>query len=102
MTCKTNDWRIAPAGTFTDDFDWRFKLEKGDTIDCMDDELDWYKSTVLDTRVVSNQEGQQFKQIYVGYRIYDEEGSKEDEDNRKFFGWSNKYDSWCNVTEPTV
>lgn len=68
----------------------------------MDDEKDWYKSTVLDTRIINNSEGEQIKQIYVGFRIYDEEGSKDDEDGRKFFGWSNKYDSWYSVTETTV
>ena len=42
-----NDPKIAPLGTFTDDYDWRETLNEMDTIDCMDNERDWYKSTVL-------------------------------------------------------
>ena len=41
-------------------------------------------------------------EIYVAFRTYDDEGSKQDEDGRKFFGWSDKYDSWLAVTEPQV
>jgi hypothetical protein len=44
------DARIAPLGTFTDDYEWRYGLKVGDCIDCMDSEKAWYKSTVLATR----------------------------------------------------
>lgn len=45
-----SDARIAPPGTFTDDFDWRFSLAVDDHLNCMDSEKAWYKSTVLGTR----------------------------------------------------
>ena len=65
-----NDWRFAPAGTYTPYYDWRYNLEKGNLIDCMDNEKDWFKSTVLDSRVTENQDGDQIKEIYVGFRYY--------------------------------
>jgi hypothetical protein len=40
---------IAPIGTFTNDFDWRYKLEEGDMVDCMDGQGIWYRSTILET-----------------------------------------------------
>lgn len=39
--------RIAPPKTYTNDWDWRYQLEQGDIVDCMDNERDWYKSTIL-------------------------------------------------------
>jgi len=102
FTFGINDWQFAPVGTFTDDYDWRFTLEKGNIIDALDDEKDWYKSTILDTRMVKNVEGTEIKEIYVGFRTYEEEGSKEDDDGRKFFGWSSKYDTWYSVTDLAV
>ena len=48
---ELNDKNIAPPGTYTDDFDFRLGLKEGDEIDCMDNEKEWYKSTILQTRV---------------------------------------------------
>ena len=45
-----SDARIAPLGTFTDDFEWRYSLGVDDLLNCMDSEKAWYKSTVLGTR----------------------------------------------------
>lgn len=47
---RLSDWKIAPPQTYTNDWDWRQDLKEGDLIDCMDDEKDWYKSTVIETR----------------------------------------------------
>ena len=65
-----------------------------DTIDCMDNERDWYKSTVLQTRSAINDKGVEVKEIFVGFRYYDKDGSKQEDDGRKFFGWSERYDEW--------
>ncbi len=45
-----NSLEIAPLGTYTDDFNWRYDLKKGDLIDCIDTEGTWYRSTILDVR----------------------------------------------------
>ncbi len=96
------DWRLAPPGTYTDDFDWRYDIKDGDLIDCMDSEKEWYKSTVLTTRYTQNPNGDFIKEVYVGFRTFDEEGSKTDDRGRKFFGWSEKYDEWFCVTDPQI
>lgn len=92
------DAQIAPLGTFTNDWDWRYDIKVGDNIDCIDHEKDWYKSTVLETRISRNPDGEEVREVYVGFRTYDEEGSKTDDEGRKFFGWSEKYDEWLGVT----
>jgi hypothetical protein len=93
---------IAPPGTFTDDFDWRYELKEGDEIDCMDSLGVWYRSTVLSMRNQTIIDGRDHKEIYVGYRVYEKEGHKTDDDGRKYIGWSNKYDDWISITSPMV
>lgn len=97
-----DDSQVAPAGTYVDDFDWRYELKAGDFVDCMDDEKDWYKATILATRSSENADGQAIPEIHVGFRTFEEEGSKTDDDGRKFFGWSERYDAWYGVTDPQV
>jgi len=95
---------IAPMGTFTNDYEWRFDLKVGDEIDCMDQEKDWFKSTVIDHKLEANEEGEAVPIITVGFRTYDEEGTKWDEDDekKKFFGWSKIYDESFSITDPKV
>lgn len=93
---------IAPYGTFTDQYDWRFDLKEGDMIDCVDTEGVWYRSTVLQTKLTEvNDEdipnAPPIKEVLVAYRYYsEEEGHKIDEEagGKKYVGWSNKYDQW--------
>lgn len=92
---------IAPLGTFTDDFDWRYDLKSGDEVDSLDSEGVWYRSTALDTRT-HKYDGKEYKEVYVGYRVYEKEGHKTDDDGRRFVGWSNKYDDWKSATCPTI
>ena len=95
---------IAPLGTYTDDYDWRYDLKVGDEIDCMDQEKDWFKSTVIDHRIEANEDGEPIPIMTVGFRNYDEEGTKwdEDDDKKRFFGWSKIYDETFSVTDPKV
>jgi hypothetical protein len=99
---KLSDWKIAPVGSYTDDNDWRLEIKVGDLIDCMDDEKDWYKSTVNGARVTTNPDGEQVPEIYVAFRTYDDEGSKTDEEGNKYYGWSERYDAWCGVADVQV
>jgi hypothetical protein len=102
-TFRLTDPDFAPAGTFTDDYDWRFDLKVDDLIDCMDTEKQWLKATVLDTRTRNNADGEPIQEVYVGYRTFDEAGPRPDEERGKnFFGWSNKYDEWMAATSPLI
>ena len=76
----------------------------GDELDSLDSESVWYKSTCLEVKTKETNDNRQLKEMYVGYRVYDEEeGHKVDEnDGRKYVGWSNRYDEWVSVTSPTV
>ena len=92
---------LAPFGTKTSDYEWRMSIQKGDIIDVCDTSNVWYNSTVIDVRVEEDGENE-IKQIFVGYRTYDENGDKIDTEGRRFFGWSSRYDEWLTVTNPRV
>lgn len=89
---------LAPPNTFTDDFAWRKDLKEGDLVDCLDTEHMWYRSTILETREVKDDPESldpPNKDLFIAYRVYEEEGHKVDErDSRKFTGWSFRYDAW--------
>ena len=95
---------IAPLGTYTNDYDWRFNIKVGDLIDCMDEEMEWLKSTVIRHEFYANGEGESIPLITVGFRTYEAEGNKCDEDdsNKKFYGWTSKCDRSYSVTDPRV
>lgn len=101
-TFDLSTYSIAPLGTFTNDFNWRYDLKIGDHVDCLDEEKDWYKSTIIGQRIIMNEHGEKVPELFVGFRTYDEEGSKEDEQGQKFFGWSDRYDVWFAVTDVQV
>ena len=88
--------------TFTQDYEWRYSLKQGDNIDCMDNEKDWYKSIVLKFRMQTNRDDEKVQEILVGFRNYHQEGSKTDDDGNKFFGWSDRYDSWVSTGDIRV
>ena len=96
------DWEIAPLGTYTEDFEWRYNLQPGDKIDCLDEEKDWYKATVINVRQRKNAKNEVIPEILVGFRTYNYDGSKKDDEGRFFSGWSSKYDNWYAVTSPLV
>jgi hypothetical protein len=48
----SNSFEIAPLGSYSDDFNWRLTIEKGDEIDVCDTARIWYNSTVLDKRII--------------------------------------------------
>ncbi len=92
---------IAPLGTRAIDFEWREGLQKGDEIDCFDTANVWYRSTILERRENSLQEGKVI-QVYVAFRVYTEKGIKTDADGRKYMGWHSKYDEWMSVHSPRI
>jgi hypothetical protein len=92
-------------GTFTNDFEWRYKLQNGDLVDCLDSEGTWYVSTVLEIRETKVGDGKEapIKEVYIGYRYYDPEGHKvEEETKERFVGWSARYDIWLPITSPQI
>jgi hypothetical protein len=68
----------------------------------MDSEKEWYKSTVLKFRNLNNKEKEKVQEILVGYRNYDTDGSKTDDDGDRFFGWGDQYDCWISVSDIRV
>jgi hypothetical protein len=94
---------IAPFKTKTPDFEWRLSLKTGDLIDCSDIPGVWYNSTILNSRVTVEKDGVEVPEVYVGYRVYKEDGDKHDPlNNKRFGGWSAKYDEWLSVTHPRI
>ena len=72
-------------------------------IDCLDEEKDWYKATVIDMRQKrKNAQNEVIPEILVGFRTNDPDGSRQDDEGNSFSGWSCKYDTWYAVTSPLV
>lgn len=85
-----NEHRISPVGSRTVNWEWREKLAKKDRVDALDTQHKWYLGTVLNTR--TNLDG--IKELYIGYRFYTPDGSKMDDNNKHYEGWSTQYDAW--------
>ena len=77
-----------PYGSMTDDHDWRKEIKQGDEIDFLDNSKTWYLTTVL---------GRDKDIVKIGLRVYRENGNSIDEEGKKFFGWSSKFDVECSV-----
>lgn len=92
---------IAPLATYTQGNEWRKQLKSDDLIDAYDLEGQWHNSTVLEKRFLSNSNGTQTIEINVGFRVYEHNGSKFDE-NGCYRGWSNRYDEWISVQSPRI
>ena len=73
---------IAPYGTHTGGKEWRTELKKGSQIDCIDSVGVWYPSTVIDVQTfVEGKAKRTVVKLFVGFRIYDESGSRKDEEH---------------------
>lgn len=98
---------IAPPGTFTDNFNFRFKLQPGDLFDCCDDYGIWYKSTVK--RIFQQNEnevdieGRPVLKVHVAFRFPDPEGQKTDNEGNRFTGFlADKFDMILYLSSPCV
>jgi hypothetical protein len=83
---------IAPYGTYTRGKEWRTSLKVGDLVDCCDTGGMWYLSTVLKTDYIA-----QPPKVFIGYRIYKEDGKKIDSDGKTYQGWSSSFDEWVDA-----
>lgn len=92
---------IMPFKSKTPDYEWRLGIKIGDIIDVCDTSNVWYNSTVLDINT-EEIDGMEVKSVLVGYRVFDEDGDKIDQEGRRFSGWSSRYDEWLTVTNPRI
>ena len=94
---------IARPGTRCKDYEWRLNLQKGDEIDACSSSSTWCHAVILDTRESETYESDvPVKEVYVGFRRYDEEGDREDEEGRSYYETSNRDDDWLVVMDPRL
>lgn len=113
----SNASEIARPGSRCGDYEWRLRLEKDDEIDACNTSSTWCSAVILDTRETENPENDSLvKEVYIGkimdkgicrlmrigFRRYDEEGDREDDEGKSYFGMSKKYDDWFTVTDPRL
>lgn len=99
---------IAPAGQKTaEDYEWRNTELRG----CVDYEVDahdgndWFKATILQTKMEQQLDGREIELAYVALRVYraNPHGKKMKEDERGTYeGYSNKYDEWMPLFSPNI
>lgn len=97
---------IAPAGSYTDDFNQRFDMEVDQTFDCADEYGIWYRSTVLGKDFVPDAKdinGDSIPRMVVGFRYLDPNGQKDDDMGNKWTGWiSSKFDQTLLVAQTNI
>lgn len=81
-------------GSRTEGWEWRDRIKENDRIDIFDTMGHWFLGTVLKTHKIKDAAGIEVPEVYVGYRIYSEDGTKLDNQNRRHEGWSERYDEW--------
>ena len=67
----------------------------------------WYNSTILSLTnhnepAAGSTPEKNYPMAYIGYRVFNEDGKKIDDDGRRFAGWSKKYDEPIPLYSPRI
>ncbi len=93
---------IAPFQTKTKDiFEWRHDIQVGSLVDGYDKSF-WNKSTILDIKEETVGPNRTVKMATVAFRIYMDNGTKTDEQGKKYEGWSSKFDERISIYSPRI
>ena len=90
------------------DFDWRFGLKTGDLVDVVDNLGKWHLSTIVglskNPQKTNNKIWLKYPimKVVVGFRVFNENGDKEMDDGKKYFGFSEAYDEEINVISARI
>ena len=89
-------------GEYSTDQSWKEELKKGDQIDGFDKAKVWYASTILEFREHTEPDGRSWMLTLIGFRVYNPNGAKTDDEGKKFDGWSQRFDEWVPLWSPKV
>jgi hypothetical protein len=89
-----------PTSKTQEQAEWRAALAPGSLVDGLE-HYAWYKSTILEERLTIVAEGREIKEYLVGFRVYQDHGSKNDA-RGKFEGFSDKFDKWVSAYSPRL
>ena len=81
-------------------WEWKATLQANQVVDAHDKTV-WNKSTILEIKEQNVAPNRIVKMAYIGYRVYVENGTKNDEKGT-FDGWSNRFDEWVSVYSPRI
>ena len=76
-------------------------MKVGDHIDAMESSRQWYTSTILDIST-RKEDDTEYPILYVGFRTYSPDGKREDNNKKKYFGWSETFDVWIPAYSPRI
>jgi hypothetical protein len=82
--------------------DWRLALNVGDIVDAHDSTKVWYQSTIVEKVLITEENGNQYAKLKIGFRTYHPEGNKYDNEQRSFFGYSESFDEWIPACSPRI
>ena len=83
------------------DYEWKSSIEEAkDFILDVHDLYNWEEATIFETRI-NNSDARPFVEAFVAFRIYSNEGRKEDA-RGKFNGWTARYDEWIPLYSPRL
>jgi hypothetical protein len=93
---------LAPLNSHSEENDWKADLKAMDECDCLDiQNKNWYASTVLSIKTVTQHNGRAYTSAEIGYRTYSEYGMKKDSFGR-YDGYADQYNDWVSLTSPRV
>lgn len=81
-------------------WEWKKTLVNGSTVDAHDKTV-WNKATIFEIKEQTFGPERIVKMGFVGFRIYQEGGTKNDE-RGAFEGWSHRFDEWISVFSPKI
>ena len=64
-----NQFEVMPFGKYSNDFEWRWNLSKGDFIDTCDTTNVWYNSFILKVAEIKNYSDKEIKRVHVGFQL---------------------------------
>jgi len=92
-------------------------LKPNDEIDACNNSSHWCSATIMDVRESEEENEYPVKEVLVGnlslkklvfllrqigYRVYDEEGDREDLERGTYFGYPRQYDEWLSISDPRL
>lgn len=93
---------LAVFNSKTQDDEWRLSLKEGDIVDSHDGAKVWYASTIIEKMVIQESNEREYTKLLVGFRIFDEQGEKQDDRARRYIGWPATFDEWINASSPRI
>ena len=85
---------IELLGTHTKENDFKYGLKVGDKVDALSKTRGWFPSIILGFKDHMEPNGRLWQNALIGFRYFDPNGSRTDQEGNRYFGWSESEDEY--------